>query len=615
MAFSADGRVLAAGGADGRVHLWDGDGQAAAGHPRPARRVAAGRGREPGRPHGGRRRRRRRPGSGTWPARTSPGRSATAPSGPTAWPSPRTAGCCRPARATTILVWDLRSGRRTPIDTGGPVEAIAALPDGRVLSLGRKGASLWGRDRPPGCELPAAAAGGPDGSRSARAGAPSPSAPAGAVRHDPPGRRHRDLGPGASRALKARERFTDGTAVAFGPADDTLVTVERVGGGRRSTRWRPPQRGRQGPGRARPAGQAVGACRQGRRRGQARGRLDRDRGRGRAGDPVDDPPEHHHPLRPEHRGRQPGQLQQRRPPPDGRRRRRHRHVRRAQPEADTAGSRGAEDAALTPDGKTLAAGGVGSVIALYDLDSRQLVGQLRWAPEGLSVANYGVEISPDGRWLVEKSQAFRRARVDDGPAADFRGAGAGGVGSSQAQEAGRAAGRPVRLLRRRQRQRRRLQPGRCPGLRPQRRRHRPGTGPRPGRPLGRANPAGAAAPSTPRRSTSLAFDPTGDVLAVGYPDRIELRDARTTALLQTFRTPGDTAWEPGLQPRRALAGHHRAERRPPLGGRRRRQHRRCWPGPWSTARTARPRHRRRLQPRRPAAGRGRRGPRGRSCGT
>jgi WD40 repeat protein len=67
----------------------------------------------------------------------------------------------------------------------------------------------------------------------------------------------------------------------------------------------------------------------------------------------------------------------------------------------------ANEAALTPDGRTLASGGVGSAIALYDLGSRQLVAELRWAPERLSVQNYGLEMSSDGRWLVEKSQAMR----------------------------------------------------------------------------------------------------------------------------------------------------------------------------------------------------------------
>jgi hypothetical protein len=31
--------------------------------------------------------------------------------------------------------------------------------------------------------------------------------------------------------------------------------------------------------------------------------------------------------------------------------------------------------------------------------------------------------------------------------------------------------------------------------------------------------------------------------AVGYGDRIELRDPRTTGLLQTLRSPGDRTWD------------------------------------------------------------------------
>jgi WD40 repeat protein len=68
---------------------------------------------------------------------------------------------------------------------------------------------------------------------------------------------------------------------------------------------------------------------------------------------------------------------------------------------------GPADAAITPDGRTVATGGVGSVVALYDLDSRKLEGRLRWAPRQLRVATFGVEISPDGRQLVEKSQLLR----------------------------------------------------------------------------------------------------------------------------------------------------------------------------------------------------------------
>lgn len=47
-----------------------------------------------------------------------------------------------------ILVWDPASGRGAPLETGdGPIDAIVATADGRgVLSLGRRGASLWRLD-------------------------------------------------------------------------------------------------------------------------------------------------------------------------------------------------------------------------------------------------------------------------------------------------------------------------------------------------------------------------------------------------------------------------------------------------------------------------------------
>ena len=53
------------------------------------------------------------------------------------------------------------------------------------------------------------------------------------------------------------------------------------------------------------------------------------------------------------------------------------------------------------------AGGAGSVVTLYDLASRRRVAELRWVPKGMNMLNYGVQISPDRRWLVEKSQSMR----------------------------------------------------------------------------------------------------------------------------------------------------------------------------------------------------------------
>ena len=218
-----DGRVLAAGGAEAASPV-DGDGQRPLATLGTSRRVAAGRVRQPGRPHGappG----RRRSASGTWPARTSPAardgavradRLAFAPNG----------RLCRQARATTP-VWDLRSGRRTAIDTGGPVEAIAALPDGRVLSLGRRGASLWGRDGRTEASYPLKPASRNDLAPGEGTGAiaVSPSGKRLAMTRQGAGTEVWDLGV-AGRACRALRRRRGG---ACGPADETLAIVNEFG--------------------------------------------------------------------------------------------------------------------------------------------------------------------------------------------------------------------------------------------------------------------------------------------------------------------------------------------------------------------------------------------------
>jgi WD40 repeat protein len=197
----------------------------------------------------------------------------------------------------------------------------------------------------------------------------------------------------------------------------------------------------------------------------------------------------------------------------------------------------AGEAAITPDGRTLAAGGAGSVIALYDLDSRQLVAKLSWAPEGLLEANYGVQISSDGRWLIEKSQAFRwldkarqkgsfkeqvlvvwdlpqRRKVAElraGPSAFYGGDNDADVALSQ-------DGRLLAYAR-----------DDAVSTDPARRLDRVAV-------YDLANRREVGVFDTSEEVHSLAFHPAG-VLAVGYEDRIELRDTGSLALRQTLRSP------------------------------------------------------------------------------
>ena len=175
VAFSADGRVLAAGAADGRVHVWEGDGQQplatlgpAAGPVRAVavspdgRTVAASAGHDPGvgpgRPRPAPATRRRRPGR---PARLHPGRPAAV--GRPGRRDPGLGPARRPAHAARH--------RRPGGGDGGPARRPHPVP-------GQEGRLPVGPGRPAGVELPAQRGERRAASPSARAGAPSPSAPA-----------------------------------------------------------------------------------------------------------------------------------------------------------------------------------------------------------------------------------------------------------------------------------------------------------------------------------------------------------------------------------------------------------------------------------------------------
>jgi hypothetical protein len=186
VASGADGTVLAAGGADGQVRVWQGDG---AGSRSPSAPPAARCGPWPSAATGARSPppARRASGSGTWPTRAGRARPAPAPARPAAWPSPRTAGGS--SRSTRTAGWSsgtwpaatagrsatpatARSRRSRPPPTAG---ACCRWP-GSTSTCGAWTAGGW----PPSASATPSGPGCPSRPRG-----PSPSAPPGAASPSP----------------------------------------------------------------------------------------------------------------------------------------------------------------------------------------------------------------------------------------------------------------------------------------------------------------------------------------------------------------------------------------------------------------------------------------------
>jgi WD40 repeat protein len=535
VAFNPGGRALAAGAADGRIHLWDGDGRsrlATLGPPAgPVRALAV----------------------------SPDGRTvAAASTGVTrVWDlaapdQPRALGdgagrsdqlaftadgrLLSAGQGDGILVWGPDGGRRTRIDTGGPVEAMTPLPDGRILSLDSERASLWGRDgRLESSYRLGRASRDNEAIGDARGAiAVSPNGERFAISSLAAGTEVWQLKP---RALKARDPTYMGPAIAFGQDDDTLVAVDEFGevnvhkaatypGAPRPPHFSVPAKLSGHAGRvAALAGRADGSVATAGQDGRVILWMTRpktitltDPSIGQAG-------------RVSFSG-------------DGRR----------LAVADNDGialfdvaSRSriarlerADHAALTPDGRTLAAGGVGNVIALYSLESRKLTGTLRWAPERQTMANFGVQISPDGRWLVEKSQAVRwlgerKPKPDyqeqvlvvwDLPKrrklAELRAGPPNAYLIALDNDSDVAFSPDSRIL--------------AYARNDAATRNDPVEDKVALWDLGNQTERAFDAPG----ATSLAFDPTGTILAVGFEDRVELRDTGSFAVLQTMRGPQGT---------------------------------------------------------------------------